>query len=95
MMQAIMGDEQQTEAGELRNAEAVCNELNAALRGLGIVLPSLWVEPGGYASVDLRPLVQLGRCNLDTARKLLSALRSIPPKTEQTAHHDRSQEGNS
>jgi hypothetical protein len=82
MTQTTTGDEQQTAAGNLRDAETVRNELNTALRDLGIVLPSLWVEPGEYASVDLRPLIQLGRCNVETARRLLSALRSIRPGTE-------------
>jgi hypothetical protein len=88
-----MSDEQQTEAGQPRDAEAVRDELDTALRGLGIVLPSLWVDPGGYAAWDLRPLIQLGRCNLDTARELSAVLRSVQAGTGQTANHDERQEG--
>ncbi|WP_255953636.1 hypothetical protein [Streptomyces odontomachi] len=58
----------------LQEAEEVRNELNAALHGVGVVLPSLRVDPAAYAEEWPRPLVELGRCNLQTARLLTAAL---------------------
>lgn len=63
-------------------AEAVCNELNEALKSRGVVLPSLWVEPKGDALFDLRPLIDLGRCNLSTARALLAVVRNSQEHAE-------------
>ncbi|GAA3376839.1 hypothetical protein GCM10020367_50120 [Streptomyces sannanensis] len=45
-------------------------ELSEALAALGITLPSLGVDHASSA-----PLVELGRCNLDTARRLATVLR--------------------
>jgi hypothetical protein len=59
----------------IEEAERVRDELCAALHGAGIVLPSLGVEPGAYAERTPRPLVDLGRCNLSTARKLTAVLQ--------------------
>ncbi len=48
--------------------ESAAHELREALAGSGITLPSLGIDP-------LYPLVELGRCNVDTARRLAAALR--------------------
>ncbi|MGW4158078.1 hypothetical protein [Streptomyces sp. NPDC004788] len=55
----------------------VVAQLKAGLAAHGITLPSLGVDPvtlaasgGGFT----HPLVELGRCNLDTAQRLVVAL---------------------
>ncbi|MFP8940919.1 hypothetical protein ACLIYM_05715 [Streptomyces fenghuangensis] len=56
------------------STEAVV-ELHAALAGNGITLPSLGIDLASCTrTVDPRPLVELGRCNLETARALTAAL---------------------
>ncbi|GHJ39951.1 hypothetical protein Sm713_55600 [Streptomyces sp. TS71-3] len=64
-----------TAAERIKEAENVRDELWAALHAFGITLPSLCVEPAAYADAWPRPLVELGRCNLQTARRLTDALR--------------------
>ncbi|MFI1205845.1 hypothetical protein ACH4VR_41595 [Streptomyces sp. NPDC020883] len=54
--------------------ESVIKELREALARAGIVLPSLGLDPVSYAHRSLPPLVELGRCNTDTARRLAKAL---------------------
>ncbi len=58
----------------MRQAEGVTAELRTALRAVGITLPSLDVDPVSCASAHMAPLVELGRCNLDTARRLAGVL---------------------
>ncbi len=60
--------ERKTAADALREAEEVRDELGTALRGAGIVLPSLSVDALAYGAERPDPLVELGRCNLATAR---------------------------
>ncbi len=67
-------DKQPAKAQLIRKAEETRDDLNAALRALGIALPSLNVEPMAYADENPDPLIDLGRCNLRTARKLLAVL---------------------
>ncbi|MFI1437491.1 hypothetical protein [Streptomyces lydicus] len=55
-------------------ARAACDELAAALRQAGIVLPSLGVDPVSCARPSPRPLVELGRCNLETVRRLTAVV---------------------
>ncbi|MFD5318442.1 hypothetical protein [Streptomyces sp. NPDC127098] len=58
------------------SAEAV-QELSEALAGAGIVLPSLGVDLVSCTSVfHTRPLVELGRCDVDTARRLAAVVRA-------------------
>jgi hypothetical protein len=64
-----------TAAERIKEAEDVRDELWAALHGAGIVLPSLRIDPAAYAEEKPRPLVELGRCNLRTARALTVVLR--------------------
>ncbi|WP_369356638.1 hypothetical protein [Streptomyces sp. cg2] len=54
--------------------ESVIKELREALARAGIVLPSLGLDPVSYAHRSMPPLVELGRCNMDTARRLSKAL---------------------
>ena len=50
-------------------------ELQAALAANGITLPSLGVDLPSVLQTYGAPLVELGNCNLDTARALTAALR--------------------
>jgi hypothetical protein len=61
--------------GPLAEAEAVRDELRTALRAAGITLPSLAVDTVSYAEPEPRPLLDLGRCNVPTARRIIAALR--------------------
>ncbi|MET8566887.1 hypothetical protein [Streptomyces sp. NPDC004783] len=56
-------------------AEAAVEELRAALVRAGIVLPSLGVDPVSLAREAPCPLVELGRCSVETARRLAAVLR--------------------
>lgn len=80
MMEAAMSTDDEpdrrTATQRIEEAERVRDELCAALHGAGIVLPSLDLEPVAYAERTPRPLLDLGRCNLSTARKLTAALQS-------------------
>jgi hypothetical protein len=58
----------------IREAEAMRDKLHAVLKGAGIVLPSLRIDPVSCAAEVPGSLIDLGRCNLDTARKLVAAL---------------------
>ncbi|MGP3968679.1 hypothetical protein [Streptomyces sp. 6N223] len=62
-----------------QEAAHALNELRAALDAHGIVLPSLDLDRLSLRGHDMgspeaRPLIELGRCNLDTARRLTQAL---------------------
>ncbi len=71
-----------TAAETLREAEQVHGELSAALRSAGIVLPSLGVDALAYGDEKPQPLVELGRCNVQTARELTAVLRARPTRLE-------------
>jgi hypothetical protein len=60
---------------QIRDATAARDELGAALADVGVLLPSLGLDTVSLASDYLPPLVDLGRCNPGTARKLAAALR--------------------
>jgi hypothetical protein len=62
-------------AANKKGAEEVVSSLREVLRGLGIVLPSLRVDPAGYCNEPPVHLVDLGRINFETARKLTEVLR--------------------
>lgn len=70
-----MANKGHTALNRLKEAEAVRKELDKALNAVGVILPSLRVDPLAYADEHPRPLVELGRCNLMTARKITAALR--------------------
>ncbi|MEU7278931.1 hypothetical protein AB0A69_09170 [Streptomyces sp. NPDC045431] len=61
----------------LRAAEEVVDQLRSELKELGLVLPSLGVDPVTASSEAPYPLVDLGRCNLDTAMRLVAVLHEV------------------
>jgi hypothetical protein len=70
---------QQTAAQKIREAETVRDELMAVLAGAGITLSSLRIDALAYGDEKPHPLIDLGRCNVPTARGLLAALRKASP----------------
>lgn len=64
-----------TSRTRVRSTEEAVEQLDHALRGVGIVLPSLRVDPVTGASELPYPLVELGRCNLQVAANLAAVLR--------------------
>lgn len=58
----------------VEEAEEAVNTLRTALGRFGITLPSLRLELASYAREVPCPLVELGRCNIDTVRKLAAVL---------------------
>ncbi|MDI3407362.1 hypothetical protein [Streptomyces cavernicola] len=60
----------------LKQAEAAREELDAALTAAGVVLPSLGVDLIAYTAQRPFALVELGRCNVSTAKALAAALRA-------------------
>ncbi|MET9961016.1 hypothetical protein ABZ128_18515 [Streptomyces sp. NPDC006326] len=58
----------------LQAAEEAVAQLKLALSGVGVVLPSLGVDVVSAAGTYGLPLVELGRCNLDTALRLAAVL---------------------
>lgn len=67
--------------GRVREAEDVVRRLREGFAGVGIVLPSLRIDPVSFAGDEPVALVDLGRCNLDTALRLSQVL-------EERAGHD-------
>jgi len=63
----------------VRSTEEVVETLREALVGVGVVLPSLTVDPVTGASDEPFALVDLGRCNTRTAERLASVLRGERP----------------
>lgn len=61
------------------STEEVVAQLRTALKGVGIVLPSLRVDPVTGASEEPFALVALGRCNVRTAVRLADVLRACAP----------------
>ncbi|MFF3731413.1 hypothetical protein ACFYXM_14115 [Streptomyces sp. NPDC002476] len=70
--------------GKVRAAEDAVARLKEGFSGVGITLPSLRVDPVSCAGSDPTPLVELGRCNLDTALRL-----SVVLEAQERAGHDR------
>ncbi|MDX3547186.1 hypothetical protein PV729_35000 [Streptomyces europaeiscabiei] len=61
----------------LATALALTDELAEALRRHGITFPSLTLDLASCTVTTApRPLVELGRVNLETARQLLNVLRN-------------------
>ncbi|MFD8193600.1 hypothetical protein [Streptomyces wuyuanensis] len=59
----------------MRAAEAVAAQLRDELGSVGVTLPSLRVDLVSLTSDSgAYPLVDLGRCNLDTALRLAAVL---------------------
>ncbi|MGY5046926.1 hypothetical protein ACWDE0_14970 [Streptomyces sp. 900105755] len=63
----------------MRPTEEVVEMLRSALRGAGVVLPSLCVDPVTGASDEPFALVELGRCNVRVAERLASVVRGERP----------------
>jgi hypothetical protein len=59
----------------VEEAEETVKELRAALETAGITLPTLRIEPVSIARDAPCPLVELGRCSVETARRLAAVLR--------------------
>nr|WP_037685869.1 hypothetical protein [Streptomyces aureocirculatus] len=64
----------------VREAEETVEQLRAALRGAGITLPSLRLDPVTVGREAPCPLVELGRCSVETAARLAVVL---PPGREE------------
>ncbi|GAA3174865.1 MULTISPECIES: hypothetical protein [Streptomyces] len=58
----------------IEEVESVTKELRNTLARAGIVLPSLGPDPVSCANYAMLPLVELGRCTMDVARRLTDAL---------------------
>ncbi len=63
-----------THVEKIREAEQVRDRLKETLRDSGVVLPSLGVDAAGYCDEYPTSLIDLGRCNIETANKLSDAL---------------------
>ena len=63
-------------AAALRDADEARRDLRAALEEKGLTLPGLSVDEASSAGLAPRPLVELGRVNVATARKLVAVLRA-------------------
>lgn len=60
----------------ITTAEQAVLNLQDALTGVGVTLPSLGIDLLSCTrSIDPRPLVELGRCPLETAHRLAALLR--------------------
>jgi hypothetical protein len=66
----------------MHKAEEAVKTLRTDLAGSGITLPSLRLELASYVRDVPCPLVELGRCDIDTVRKFAAVL----PKEGRGAH---------
>lgn len=62
------------EMHQLQEAEAAVAELRCALARVGVTLPSLGLDPVTCAGRQPGVLVELGRCTVETARRMAAAL---------------------
>ncbi|MDI3388157.1 hypothetical protein QIS99_18395 [Streptomyces sp. B-S-A8] len=58
----------------IREAESARDALRAALAAVGVKLPSLCLDQVSCAREHPYPLIELGRCDVTTARRLAAAL---------------------
>ncbi|RKT06050.1 hypothetical protein BX286_4087 [Streptomyces sp. 3211.6] len=58
----------------MQAAEEAVRQLRESLAGVGVTFPSLDVDGISAAGTYGLPLVDLGRCNLDTALRLAAVL---------------------
>lgn len=63
----------------IKDAERARDELRAALKGAGVTLPSLSLDLVSLAGDFPRPLVDLGRCTPDLARRIAETVRKGAP----------------
>ncbi|MFD3519340.1 hypothetical protein [Streptomyces sp. NPDC058653] len=60
---------------QVKAAEEAVEQLRSGLAAAGIVLPSLRIDPVSCSGDGpVNPLVELGRCNLATARQMAAVL---------------------
>lgn len=78
-------------AKKVRDAEAARDALTAALKGVGVVLPSLRIIPLSCTKESPRQLLDLGPCTLAMARTIAAALESSESSVSKaaTCHADR------
>ncbi|MFE7621660.1 hypothetical protein [Streptomyces sp. NPDC057496] len=70
-------ERRRTAESRVRVAEDAVARLKEGFSGVGITLPSLRVDPVTCAGTEPgAPLVDLGRCNLDTALRLSVVLEA-------------------
>lgn len=74
---------QQTATDKVRDAERARDELCDALKAAGVQLPLLGLDAASCAGPAPLALIDLGRCNVATARALTAALRSNAGDGEQ------------
>ncbi|CAM5465339.1 hypothetical protein SATRM34S_03113 [Streptomyces atroolivaceus] len=63
-------------AGRVRAAEDAVARLRDGLAGVGVKLPSLQIDPVSCAGDEPTPLVDLGRCSIETALRLSAQLEA-------------------
>ncbi|MER5360396.1 hypothetical protein [Streptomyces sp. NPDC002785] len=77
-------ERRKTAEDTVRAAEDAVVRLKEGFSGVGITLPSLRIDPVSCAGNEpATPLVDLGRCNLDTALRL-----SVVLEAQGLAGHD-------
>ncbi|MFE0187185.1 hypothetical protein [Streptomyces sp. NPDC058989] len=75
-----MGNVERGSAAErVMDAEKAQDELRTALKAVGVTLPSLSLDGVSLAGDFPRPLVSLGRCTPELARRIAEALRKGAP----------------
>lgn len=67
------------------DVESCVEDLRGALKAHGITLPSLGLDLPAFAANPPLPLVALGNCNADTARRLTAVLRTARQKDGEEA----------
>ncbi len=63
-------ERRQEAAGRVRAAEDAVARLRSGLARVGVKLPSLRIDPVSCAGNEPAPLVDLGRCSIETALRL-------------------------
>ncbi|WP_326701720.1 hypothetical protein OG909_18435 [Streptomyces sp. NBC_01754] len=66
-------------ADRVRAAEDAVARLRAGLASVGVKLPSLRIDPVSCAGNEPDPLVDLGRCSIETALRLAAQLEAKAP----------------
>ncbi|MFJ5225445.1 hypothetical protein [Streptomyces sp. NPDC088400] len=74
MVRNEMKERQRVAAGKVRAAEDAVAELRDGLAAVGVTLPSLRIDPVSCAGNEPNPLVELGRCTVETALRLSAVL---------------------
>ncbi|AJC57868.1 hypothetical protein [Streptomyces sp. 769] len=71
----VAADRRKSATEKVRDAERARDELNDALRAAGVCLPSLSLDAASCVGPAPLALIELGRCNVATARALAAAVR--------------------